>query len=112
MTDTVYIYVIIIGMAVVTYATRETPFIILGGKKLSDRVVLWLSFIPVTVMSALLMPELFVKGTGDEALLYLSMDNLYIWTGLATFAVAIIFKNFFVTIIFGMFFLSVLRFLF
>ena len=110
MSDTTYIYVIIIGMAIVTYITRETPFLILGNKKLGSKVVLWLSFIPVSVMSALLMPELLIKS-GDEAILNLSVDNLYIWAGAATFIVAFIFKNFFLTIIFGMGFLSLLRYL-
>lgn len=107
MLDTFYIYVIILGMAGVTYATREIPFILLGGRKLGDKFTLWLSFIPVSVMSALLMPELF---TDKDAALFLSPDNLYIWTGIATFAVACVFKNLFVTIIFGMAFLSALRY--
>ncbi len=97
-------------MAAATYATRETPFLLLGGRKLGDKIVLWLSFIPVSVMSALLMPELFTEGSGKDAVLFLSADNLYIWVGAATFAVAYVFKNFFVTIIFGMAFLSVLRY--
>ncbi|MBQ3033776.1 MAG: AzlD domain-containing protein [Deferribacterales bacterium] len=111
MTDTVYVYIIIVGMSLVTYATRETPFIVLRGKRLGDKAVLWLSFVPVSVMSALLLPEIFIKTEGNNTLLYLSADNLYIWTSIATFAVAVIFKNFFVTIIFGMAFLSFVRYL-
>lgn len=112
MLDVNYVYTIIIGMAVATYATRQVPFLVLGNKKLNENIVLWLSFIPVSVMSALLMPEIFTKIIDDKVYLYLSIDNLYLWTSIATFIVASIFKNFFVTVSFGMGFLAFLRIFF
>lgn len=112
MLEPLYIYTIILGMAFGTYFSRETPFILLGKKKLNNNIVLWLSFIPVAVMSALLTPEIFTKNINNEITLYLSFDNLYIWTAIATFLVAIMFKNFFVTVTFGMGFLAILRLIF
>ncbi len=112
MLEVSYVYTIIIGMAVVTYATRQVPFLILGNKKLNKNIVLWLSFIPVSVMSALLTPEIFTKIIDDKVYLYLSIDNLYLWTSVATFIIAVIFKNFFITVSFGMGFLALLRMFF
>ena len=37
-----YVYMIIIGMAAVTYFSRELPFVILKGKKLNSSIVEWI----------------------------------------------------------------------
>ncbi len=111
MHDPIYIYSTIIGMAVVTYLARELPFLLLGKKQVGENTVIWLSFVPVSVMSALLLPELLIIKPDGVPMLNITIDNLYIWCGLATFVVSVVFKNFFVTIIFGVVLIALLRFI-
>lgn len=110
MLDTVYIYTTILGMAVATYLTRETPFLILGKKKLGDKLVIWLSFIPVSVMSALLLPELLIKKTDAGNIINISFSNHFLWVGILTCFIAYYSKNFFITVISGMAILALLRY--
>ncbi len=105
-----HIYFIIIGMALVTYLSRELPFIVLKGKKLKPAIVEWLSFVPVAVLSALLMPALLTYGSSN--VLNLSFSNYYLISGIAAFVFGIIVKNLFAVIIFGITFLAILRSLF
>lgn len=104
-----YIYFIIIGMAVVTYFSRELPFIVLKGKKLKPAIVEWLGYIPVAVLSALLIPELLTNGNGKE--IDISFNNLFLITGIITFCFGYFIKNLFATIIFAICLLAVLRYI-
>lgn len=104
-----YIYFIIIGMTVVTYFSRELPFIVLKGKKLKPAIVEWLGYIPVAVFSALLIPELLTNGNGKE--IDISFNNLFLITGIITFCFGYFIKNLFATIIFAICLLAVLRYI-
>lgn len=104
-----YIYFIIIGMTVVTYFSRELPFIVLKGKKLKSAIVEWLGYIPVAVPSALLIPELLTNGNGKE--IDISFNNLFLITGIITFCFGYFIKNLFATIIFAICLLAVLRYI-
>lgn len=112
MLESPYIYAVIFGMALVTYAGRELPFLILGGRKLNEKVVSWLSFVPVSVMSALVCQEIFINKSAGMPFIDLSFNNLFFWVGLATFVVGYFAKNFFITVVFGMAFLAALRYFF
>lgn len=105
-----YIYFIIIGMAVVTYFSRELPFIILKGKKLKPAIVEWLSYIPVAVLAALLIPALLTGGSGKT--IDISLSNFYLVAGVLTFIFGYFVKNLFLVIIFGIGLLAVLRYLY
>ncbi len=111
MHDPIYIYSTIFGMAAVTYFARELPFLVLGKRRLSENIVVWLSFVPVTVMSALLLPELLIIKPDGVPTLNLSPDNIYIWCGVATFLVSVISKNFFGTIVFGIGMVALMRYM-
>lgn len=110
MLENSYIYAVIFGMALVTYAGRELPFLILGGRKLNEKVVSWLSFVPVSVMSALVCQEIFLNKSEGTAFVDLSFHNFFFWVGFATFIVGYFVKNFFITVVFGMAFLAALRY--
>lgn len=105
-----YIYFIIIGMAVVTYFSRELPFIILKGKKLKPAIVEWLGYIPVAVLSALLIPELLIDDNSKH--INISLSNFYLVAGVLTFIFGYFVKNLFLVIIFGIGLLAVLRYLY
>ena len=103
-----YIYMVIIGMAAVTYFSRELPFVILKGKKLNPAIVEWMGYIPIAVLAALLIPALLVDGENNK--LFISLDNLFLISGIFTFLFGILIKNLFAVIIFGVTLLALLRY--
>ncbi len=105
-----YIYSIIIGSALVTYFSRELPFVILKGKKLKPAIVEWLSYVPVAVLAALLIPALLTNGSGNN--IDISFDNHYLIAGTAAFIFGKFIKNLFAVIMFGIFFLAVVRYIY
>ena len=102
-----YIYLIIIGMAAVTYFSRELPFVILKGKKLKPAIVEWMGYIPIAVLAALLIPALLIDSESNK--LFISFDNLFLITGILTFLFGLFIKNLFAVIIFGVSLLAILR---
>lgn len=48
------------GMGLVTYIPRWFPLLYLSHRRLPQWLVDWLSFIPVSILSALLAPTLFI----------------------------------------------------
>ncbi len=104
-----YIYITIIGMAVVTYFTRELPFVILKDKKLKPAIVEWMSYIPIAVLSALLFPALFIDSNTNS--LFISFDNLFLVSAVLTFIFGFFIKNLFATIIFGVSILAIIRYI-
>lgn len=50
------IIVLIMGMAVVTYLTRVTPVVLLGGKSFGKKFEKFLRLIPYTAMATLIFP--------------------------------------------------------
>jgi len=56
MTDT-YIWAVVLGMALANYAVRFVPMALLARMELPRVVERWLSFIPVSVMAALVVGE-------------------------------------------------------
>lgn len=103
-----YIYLVIIGMAAVTYFSRELPFVILKGKKLKPSIVEWMGYIPIAVLAALLIPALFIDSESKQ--LFISFDNLFLIAGIFTFLFGIFIKNLFAVIIFGVVLLALLRY--
>lgn len=103
-----YIYMIIIGMAAVTYFSRELPFVILKGRKLKPEIVEWMGYVPVAVLSALLIPALIMDSSTNT--IFISFDNLFLITGIMTFIFGLLIKNLFAVIIFGVSLLAILRY--
>lgn len=96
--DQKVILLTLIGMAVVTYLPRVFPLLALSGRKLPDVVASWLSYVPPAVLAAMLLPSiLFVDGQ-----IVLSLDNLFFWAAIPTFAVAIWTRSLFAPVLVGM----------
>lgn len=53
---------IFVGMALVTYLPRMLPLVVLSRLQLPPLLLRWLSFVPVSVLSALLAKELLISG--------------------------------------------------
>lgn len=64
----------IIGMCLVTLIPRVIPVTLLAGRALPPLLERWLSFVPVSVLAALVAPELLLTG----GKLDLSADNLFL----------------------------------
>ena len=100
------IILIILSMALVTYLPRLIPILLLSRRKLPPQVGIWLSYVPVAVLAALLGPILFMPA-GQIALH--PGDNPYLWAAFPTLATALFSKNMFLTVLVGMICIALLR---
>lgn len=89
---------IIAGMAIVTYLPRVLPIVGLSKIPLPRIVLRWLSFIPVAVLSALLVPSLVVTEGG----LNIEMDNSFLLASIPAFIVAFWKRSLLLTVVVGM----------
>lgn len=88
----------IIGMGVITYAIRLSPVLLLERLELSPVVRQALKFVPVAVLSAIILPELIMPGGGVDV----SLGNGRLLAGLLAIFVAWRTKNVLWTIVVGM----------
>ncbi|SDH06349.1 AzlD domain-containing protein [Halanaerobium congolense] len=98
----------IIGMFVVTFIPRIIPLLLLGNKELPEKVVLWLSFIPAAVLSALLAPSILLRNGS----VYFSLANTSLVAFFPTLLVAYKTKNIFYTVSGGLLFYLLISLLF
>lgn len=96
----------LIGMAVVTFLPRLIPAWFLRGRELPPFLISWLSYVPVAVLAALLLPSLLI----EDNQINLSMNNLYLWAAIPAGLVAWKRKSLFGTVITGMVVVAVIRF--
>jgi branched-subunit amino acid transport protein len=77
------IYLIVIGMALVTYLPRVLPIIFLQNLKLPKKLQRFLSFIPYTILGALIFPGI-LSSTGNtlSALIGSFTAIILAWNGL------------------------------
>ena len=91
-------FLIIAGMAIVTFATRFASVAILGQKKMPPALERWLRHIPTGILTALIVPTLLLpKGYID-----LSFDNHYLLAGLVAAAAAWKSRNMIATLVLGL----------
>ena len=98
----------IVLMAIVTYIPRAFPILLLSGKKMPKPLVRWLSYVPVSVMAALLIPALLVR---EEKLDISITGNPVFWVSIPVFLIAILTRNLFITVLSGMAGVAILRLL-
>ncbi|WP_245592968.1 AzlD domain-containing protein [Carnobacterium funditum] len=48
-------WMLIFGMAVVTYIPRMLPMLVLSKRTIPEKLAKWMSFIPVSIFSALIL---------------------------------------------------------
>ncbi|MDY6826573.1 MAG: AzlD domain-containing protein [Bacillota bacterium] len=93
-------------MTAVTYLPRVIPALILSRSRLPRWITLWLSYVPVAVLAALLAPALFAPaGKLDLSL----QTNPAFWVSIPVFALALYTRNLFITVIVGMVLIALLR---
>ena len=94
-----------VGVFAVTYFSRSLPLLALKTEMLSETLRRWLSFVPVTILSALVGPDLLVR---DNAL-SLNLDNIFLVAAIPTLLISWKTKSFFGTIAVGMITVALLR---
>lgn len=101
------ITLLIIMMALVTFIPRALPIVMLSRRRLPRLVELWLSYVPVAVLAALLTPGLFAPA--GEITFNVS-DNPYFWVSIPLFIIAYFTRSLFITVSSGMILISMLRY--
>lgn len=92
-----YLLACIGACVLVTILPKIVPLTFLKGDNLPPLFRKWLDFIPVTVMAALVGPDIFIY----DGQFNVSTSNLFLLVSIPTLASAWIFKNYFVTIAVG-----------
>lgn len=85
-------------MMIVTYLPRVLPLVVLSRVKLPPLVLSWLQYIPVSILAALLAPEILMQ----EGKLAFSWNNPALVAAFPAFLVALLSKNLFYTVLAGM----------
>ncbi|ALV21889.1 MAG: AzlD domain-containing protein [Carnobacterium sp.] len=52
-------WLLIVGMAIVTYLPRMIPLLVLSKRTIPEKLEKWMSFIPVSIFSALIFSDIF-----------------------------------------------------
>lgn len=56
------IWIIIAGMAIVTFVPRVIPFFVIDGEKLPPVIKEWLRLLPIVIFAGMVAPPLFTTG--------------------------------------------------
>lgn len=100
------VLLIFLGMAVVTYLPRFLPLALLTRRGVPAKIIRWLDYVPVAILSALLAPGILV----EDSALFISLDNSFLLAALPTFACALITRDMFSTVLVGMLSVVALRY--
>ena len=92
------IFLTLHGMMAVTYLPRALPVLALARRSLPEAVIRWLGFIPVAVLSAMLLPSLIVTEKGLD----FPAQNIFLWAAIPTFLVCWKTRSFVGAIVTGM----------
>lgn len=101
--------VLIAGMTAITFAIRYALFAVGHRVRFSPLLSRALSFVPVAVLTAIVAPAMFIP---DGQHWQLSLNNAYVFGGLAAIAIAARWRNLLATIAGGMLVFVIWRLLF
>jgi len=99
---------LIIGMTAVTFIPRYGVLALLGRLEMPKPVFRALRYVPVTVLSAIIFPDLLLKDNN----LNLSLNNSFLVAGIVAALVSWRTKNMLLTIVIGMIALWIWRVVF
>ena len=103
------VWLVILGMAVVTYLTRAPLLLALARRPLPPRLRLWLRLIPLAVLPALALPMILVARDAGGARLTASLGHPPLWGAVVVFALAAWRVNLLVTVAVGVGVVAILR---
>lgn len=109
MSMTIHMLIIIVLCGVVTWLTRVVPFMLITRVHLSEKIVKWLSFIPITLFTALIIDGVIEQHSGKFGY---TINIPFLVTIIPTVLVAFISKSLTITIVAGIFIMALIRLLF
>lgn len=89
---------LVVGMGLVTYIPRWLPLFFLTRYRLSGFFIDWLELIPVSILSALLVPALITAGDPR----HLDVGRMEMWVAVPTFVFALATRSLGGTVVVGM----------
>nr|WP_315529921.1 AzlD domain-containing protein [Carnobacterium maltaromaticum] len=89
---------LILGMAVVTYLPRMLPMLLLNNREIPEKIVRWMSFIPVSIFAALIFSDIFFW---ENKFSINPLENLKLIPAILVFFIAYKTKNIMWSIVFG-----------
>lgn len=101
--------ILILLCGIVTLLIRIIPFIMISKVQLPDVVVRWLSFIPITLFTALVIDNIIQQTPNGEGY---TLNIPYIIALIPTVILSIITRSLTITIISGIVIMATLRFFF
>ncbi|MEK3764912.1 AzlD domain-containing protein [Solibacillus sp. FSL K6-4121] len=96
MTTSIAMVLLILGCALVTWIPRVLPFILVKNMKLPKIVLRWLAYIPVCILSALVIEGFFEK---EDAIVTVQWMNVLVF--IPTLFIALLTKSLSKTVIAG-----------
>jgi len=109
MTTTLHMLLIIVLCGVITWLTRIIHFILITKIRLSETIVKWLSFIPITLFTALIIDGVLEQHEGT--MIY-SINIPFLVTMVPTIIIAVITRSLTMTIVGGILLMAILRWVF
>lgn len=102
-----YILVSIIGCCIVTWIPRIVPFLISKHIDFPKKILLFLSYVPICILTALLVQS--ILEVSEEG--FPKVKTMEVFSSVPTLLIAIKTKNLMKTVIVGMITMAVLRML-
>jgi len=91
-------WILILGMALVTYLLRYLPLVCLRHVEIPAWFRRWLELAPAAILAAMLAPTVFIA----EERIDLSFDNINVWAALPAALIAWRTRNIMLTMLAGM----------
>lgn len=107
MTTSIAMVLLILGCALVTWIPRILPFVLVKNMNMPKIVLRWLAYIPVCILSALVIEGFFVKETA-----VVNVQWMNVFAFIPTLLVALFTKSLSKTVIAGVVTMAGLRMFF
>ncbi|MEE9444098.1 MAG: AzlD domain-containing protein [Cocleimonas sp.] len=101
-------WLLIIGMAVLTFLPRYLPFGLAGKVHIPPLMARALSFVPIAVLTVIIVQSAFVR----EGEIVLSLQNHYLIPTTLSFFVALFTRQLYLTIFIGLVTFALMKWLF
>ena len=100
-------FLLILGCAIVTWIPRVLPFAFMKKVKLPSVILRWLAYIPICILSALVISNLFIKRNS-----YVTLNWPVLVAAIPTLIIAIWTKSLSLTVIVGVAAMAIIQYFF
>ncbi|MGW9857345.1 branched chain amino acid efflux pump [Staphylococcus hominis] len=109
MTITGHMFLLIVLCGLVTLIVRVVPFLMISHIQLSEAVIKWLSFIPISLFTALVIDSFIVQHEGVQGF---ELNIPFIVATIPTVIIALVTRSLTITIIVGVVLIAGIRWFF